>query len=417
MKNGYTTGTCAAAAAGAAVLFLCTGCLPDFAEVFMPDGAEVFFPIEAVSDELLPEILKDTVPMKHSEDVVPVLCGVRKDAGDDPDVTNGALVVVSAARIPEELWGGKVMDPIVLPDGRLCYQDEQYPGLWLTGGRGIGRVTKRGLACPAGYHAINPVPRQMIFAQADRARREAGCPELPLLLTVSIPEGEALASRTFNPNLGIQGGISVLGTTGIVHPMSEAALVETIRLDIRIRTAEGRRILAVAPGNYGGHYLRKELGLSVASFVKCSNYIGDTFQMMKEEGIGRVLLAGHPGKLVKVAGGMLNTHSRHGDRRMEILSTCALEAGMNQEQTAPLAAMNTTEEAVEYLEALGWLSQVFGYVAAKIKSVLEARYGLETEVILFSTERGYLAGTAGARLLADILKDTEINYIEMDETI
>ena len=119
----------------------------------------------------------------------------------------------------------------------------------------------------------------------------------------------------------------MLGTTGIVNPMSEAALVETIRLDIRVHAQEDVSLLAVAPGNYGERFLKEETGLSMENFIKCSNFIGTSFKMLSQEGIHQALLAGHVGKLVKVAGGVMNTHSRYGDRRMEILSACARTVG------------------------------------------------------------------------------------------
>lgn len=150
-------------------------------------------------------------------------------------------------------------------------------------------------------------------------------PELPLRIEISIPSGRELAEKTFNPHLGIIGGISVLGTTGIVNPMSEAALVETIRLDIRVHAQEDVSLLAVAPGNYGERFLKEETGLSMENFIKCSNFIGTSFKMLSQEGIHQALLAGHVGKLVKVAGGVMNTHSRYGDRRMEILSAGSAE--------------------------------------------------------------------------------------------
>ena len=319
-------------------------------------------------------------------------CSVRKDAGDDPDVTDGTLV---GARV--SYTGGP-------PSGRPCYEDPGYPGLYLTGGEGVGLVTKSGLSCPVGYSAINPVPREMIFKEVDRARRRAGLADRGLLLEIFIPDGERLAEHTFNPKLGIEGGISILGTSGIVNPMSEAALIETIRLEIRVKAAEGRTMLAVAPGNYGERFLKEETGLLMNAFVKCSNFIGDTFSMMREEGIRRVLLGGHVGKLVKVAGGVLNTHSRYGDRRMEILSDCAAESGVDMDAAAVLAGMNTTEEAAEYLDRIGVLAPVMDCVAARVKRVLEAESGIETEVLLFSGTMGLLAKTGQALAFAEQLK-------------
>ena len=174
------------------------------------------------------------------------VCGVQKDSGDDPDVTNGTLVCARAVLAYHDS---------ITESG---YTDPAYPGIEVTGGEGIGMVTRDGLSCPVGHYAINPVPRTAIFREAALARREAGMPELPLRIEISIPSGRELAEKTFNPHLGIIGGISVLGTTGIVNPMSEAALVETIRLDIRVHAQKDVSLLAVAPGNYGERFLKKK---------------------------------------------------------------------------------------------------------------------------------------------------------------
>lgn len=311
-------------------------------------------------------------------------CAVRKDAGDDPDVTNKVLVYASASFLESEQLK------------ELYYEDEACSGLYLTGGEGIGLVTRKGLSCPVGYHAINPVPRAMIFKQAELARRQAGMETRPILIEISIPAGVALSAHTFNPKLGIRDGLSVLGTSGIVNPMSEQALLETIRLEIRVRAAEGDTLLAAAPGNYGEAFLKEKTGMSMDRFVKCSNFIGDTFRMLREEGIEQCLLAGHIGKLVKVAGGELNTHSRYGDRRMEILSACAKEAGVEAAAADPILMMNTTEEAAAYLEEQNVLYPVMQQIAERIKQVLERESGVATEVILFVGEARMLAMTGQA---------------------
>ncbi len=375
LRSGYTTGTCAAAAAWAAVRLLCSGFRETVVEVLTPGGQTLVIPVGGY----------DLLEGKWA------LCSVKKDAGDDPDVTNGALVYARVSFAGER------------PSEMPCYGSDMHPGLYLTGGEGVGMVTRKGLSCPVGYHAINPVPRTMIFEAADGARQLSGQPDSGLLIEISIPEGTELAAKTFNPNLGITGGISVLGTTGIVNPMSEAALIETIRLDIRVRAAGGKKILAVAPGNYGERFVREELGLDMSSFVKCSNFIGDTFRMMEEEKIEKVLLAGHLGKMIKVAGGVMNTHSKYGDRRMEILADCAAEAGMPEERAKRLYGMNTTDEAADFLEEEKWLGPVMETAAGRVKENLKSRYRVDTEVVLFNGTIGILAMTAGAKEFASAL--------------
>ena len=403
LRTGFTTGTCAAACTRAAVLLLCTGEAPAAAETVTPSGVRAILPIVHAERE------------KNS-----AVCSVQKDSGDDPDVTNGTRICArvilthhdSMTRfynkeksadnrmLSNETLLGTINTHILEKDVKRLkgsesgYTDPNYPGIEVTGGEGIGIVTRGGLSCPVGHYAINPVPRAAIFREADLARREAAMPDLPLRVEISIPAGRELAEKTFNPHLGIVGGISVLGTTGIVNPMSEAALVETIRLDIRVHAQENVSLLAVAPGNYGERFLKEETGLSMENFIKCSNFIGDSFKMLAQEGIHRALLAGHIGKLVKVAGGVMNTHSRYGDRRMEILAACA--RSVNFPEAEALLPMNTTEEAADFLRERGWLGRVMDQVAYQVKEVLEEKSGVLTEVMLFSSNYGLMARTAGA---------------------
>ena len=413
LKSGFTTGTCAAAAAMAAAQALAGGRKREYVSLMTPGGREAAF-------EVLwqPECVEEAGGGQDgfwpgSESPEKQICMVRKDSGDDPDVTNGTLIgaavsfgenVQRAEESGEELPG--------------IYSDHsQSPSVYLAGGIGVGRVTKRGLKCPVGYPAINPVPRQMIAEAARTALWNLGC-ERPVYIEIFIPAGRELALKTFNPRLGIEGGISVLGTTGIVNPMSEQALIETIRLDIRVQAAENRTLLAVAPGNYGEAFLREEMGLSMDAFVKCSNFVGETFSMLKEEGVRQALFAGHLGKLIKVAGGVMNTHSKYGDRRMEILADCLAETWNSEEKRSGRSAlnrrreevigqilsMNTTDQAAEFLSSQGLLASVMKTVTGRIKSVLESRFQIETEVIVFSGSAGILGMTAGAAAFAKRLK-------------
>lgn len=413
LKSGFTTGTCAAAAAMAAAQALAGGGKREYVSLMTPGGREAAF-------EVLwqPECGEKAGGGQDgfwpgSESPEKQICMVRKDSGDDPDVTNGTLIgaavsfgenVQRAEESGEELPG--------------IYSDHsQSPSVYLTGGIGVGRVTKKGLKCPVGYPAINPVPRQMIAEAARTALWNLGC-ERPVYIEIFIPSGRELALKTFNPRLGIEGGISVLGTTGIVNPMSEQALTETIRLDIRVQAAENRTLLAVAPGNYGEAFLREEMGLSMDAFVKCSNFVGETFSMLREEGVRQALFAGHLGKLIKVAGGVMNTHSKYGDRRMEILADCLAETWNSEEKRSgrfalnrrreevigQILSMNTTDQAAEFLSAQGLLASVMKTVTGRIKSVLESRFQIETEVIVFSGSAGILGMTAGAEAFAKRLK-------------
>lgn len=397
LRSGFTTGTCAAAAAKAAALMVFTGRREENITLTLPGDIKAAFKVERIHMEQV-DIEKEKVSTPESS-AITVQCAVRKFAGDDPDVTDGVVVFAKVCRMKWQSFLG-----IQGKSETLFFTSATEPQLYLTGGEGIGIVTKKGLACEPGFCAINPGPRKQIFeAVAESSHQRLSGEDEVLVIELSIPEGKQLAEKTFNPHLGIVGGISVLGTSGIVNPMSEQALLETIRLDIRVKSQEGRQLLAVSPGNYGEHFLREELGISMDSFVKCSNFIGETFLMMKEEGIERVLLAGHIGKLIKVAGGVLNTHSKYGDRRMDIFEECATASGVSPKLVENLIFMNTTEEVVDYLIEEDCLEQVMKTVLIRIQSVLERHSGISTEVIVFSSVHGILGETDRARDLIQIL--------------
>lgn len=376
LRSGFTTGTCGAAAAKAAVILLLTGECRKRVQIMTPKG-----------------ILADLAVVRDLEGGSSFR--VRKDSGDDPDVTNAAWIYGSVQRLAgmkNENW----------------YQSEEYPHLYLTGGEGIGLVTRAGLSCPVGKHAINPVPRKMIFGAVEEVCEELGCRE-ELLIRIQIPEGVALAEKTFNRKLGIVGGISVLGTSGIVEPMSRQALLDTIRLEIHMKSVEQIRSLILTPGNYGEAFLREQLHLSLNQAVKCSNFAADAMEMTAREGIRRVLFVGHLGKLIKVAGGVMNTHSRYGDRRMEILADCLAEDGEPKLKERILDA-NTTEEALDVLRGAGCMEAVMQKAGGRIQSYLTrwAFDKVEVEVVTFSTVYGILFKSRGV--------DALIESLAMEET-
>lgn len=382
LRSGYTTGTCAAAAAKGAAVFWLTGRGPGEVSVPMPEGQlSLWYPVP--SDE--PEL--------------PGFWKVQKDSGDDPDVTNGVWVYARVRPVNlEEI-------SLLRAEGR-GYWLSDYEQLYLNGGPGIGQVTKMGLSCPVGHYAINPVPREMILAAVAQACREAGY-EDGLLVEIAIPAGVRLAEKTFNPRLGIEGGISVLGTTGILRPMSEDALVETIRLDIRMKALAGRTLLIMTPGNYGEAFLREELGVPLGEAVVCSNFAADAVDMVGENGLRRLLFVGHVGKLIKVAAGARNTHSRYGDGRMEtmeemthrVLRRRQLEGESWQRLCREVRQANTTEEAVQCLKACGLARLVLTETAEAVKHQLEqwGGAGMEAEAIVFSSAHRVAGMTAGAQ--------------------
>ena len=360
MRCGYTTGSCAALAAEGAAELLLSGKTPKSLRLMTPKGLSV-----------------ETEPEYCRMDGETAVCAIRKDAGDDPDVTDGILI---EARV------GKAES-----------------GILIDGGKGIGRVTKPGLDQPVGAAAINSVPRRMI----QRALEDV-CQELEyqggLEILLTVPDGEALAMKTFNPLLGIEGGISILGTSGVVEPMSERAIVDTIALEIHQVAVSGSRRLILAPGNYGLDFLREMLPeLERIPKVKCSNFIGDALDLAAVEGMEEVLLVGHIGKLVKLAGGVMNTHSRMADCRREIFCAHAALCGAGQEVCQKLMSQVTTDGCLDVLTSAQMQDKVMESLLAEIQQVLEHRSADAYSVgaVLFSNVHGLLGRTSGAKTLID----------------
>ena len=359
---GYTTGSCAAAAAKAAAWMLLTGQKKEEISLITPKGVALTLPVLDIS-------------MEENR----VSCAIRKDSGDDPDVTNGALIYAE-----------------VTPTAA--------PGIAIDGGFGVGRVTKKGLDQPVGNAAINSVPRQMIRENLEEilALTDQKC---GLNVVISVPEGEKLAKQTFNPRLGIVGGISILGTTGIVEPMSEKALVDTIRVELRQRRANGDEYVLLTPGNYGCDFIRAGLALNPEQAVQTSNFIGQTLDICRELGFRGALLVGHIGKLVKIAGGMMNTHSKYGDCRMEILAAHAGIAGLSPEKIGEILQCVACDDALRILRGAGCFEKTLTGLTERILFHLHHRAGENMEVgtILFSKEYGLLAQSDNAMELIEKL--------------
>ena len=261
----------------------------------------------------------------------------------------------------------------------------------------MGRATKPGLKVPVGAAAINPGPRAMI-EEAVREAMEETEPVPGVDVVISVPDGAALAQKTFNPRLGIVGGISILGTSGIVEPMSEEALVDSIRLEIKQRKALGETRLILAPGNYGLDFLRDAMGVSEERVVKVSNYIGKALDAAAEAGFQEVLLAGHIGKLVKLSGGIMNTHSREGDGRAELMSACALRAGADADTARKILDCVTTDEMLRIIREKGLLNGAMTIMAERIDLYVNARVkGLLTVGVLVFGEMGLLCATPAAK--------------------
>ncbi len=372
MRYGFTTGSCAAAAAKAAAYMLLTGRLKTEITIETPGG----IPYTA-------RILN--IARGETE----VSCAVEKDGGDDPDVTTGALICAKVAYGP---------DP---PCGETCAAAggcrREGPVIRIDGGAGVGRVTKPGLDQPVGSAAINRVPRQMIENEVLQVCRFADW-NGGLSVEISVPEGARLAERTMNPRLGIVGGISILGTSGIVEPMSSRAVLDTIRVELNQRRVLGFDFVAAAPGNYGLDFMRRAYGYDLDRSIKCGNFIGDTVDMAAEAGFKRMLLTGHIGKLIKVAGGIMNTHSAEGDCRMELLAAFAIRAGADAGCARKILDCATTEEAVRILKKTGKCQEVMDRAMERICFYLNRRAGgkMQIDCIMYANEFGELAKSGEA---------------------
>ena len=364
LRCGYTTGTCAALAAAGAVRLLLTGTPPPSVALETPKGLTVEVPLESC-------VLSGGRAS----------CAVRKDGGDDIDATTGLLVFAHAER-------------------------QDLPGVSIEGGQGVGRVTRPGLDQPVGAAAINRVPRQMIREAVLAVCGELGC-NGGLRITVSVPGGEAVAEKTFNPALGIVGGVSILGTSGIVEPMSLRALADTVSLEIRQAAALGGRRIILTPGNYGLDFLRGQgldrLGVPV---VKCSNFIGDALDACAGSGFETVLLAGHIGKLGKLSGGIMNTHSRFADCRTELFCAHAAACGASTAVCRALMDAASSDACIAILDGAGLREAVLERMLSAIHRHLVRRTGeaCRTGAILFSNEYGPLGQTEAVKEIMEAWK-------------
>ena len=366
LRCGYTTGSCATAAAKAAATMLLTGERVDSVRIDTPKG--ITLNLEPLEVELAENY---------------VSCAIRKDSGDDPDDTNGILVFAKVERAVE-------------------------PGVHIEGGVGVGRVTKPGLACAVGGPAINPTPRRMITSEVSAVMEQTGYTD-GLVVTISIPEGVEIAKKTFNPRLGIIGGLSVLGTSGIVEPMSEKALIETMYVEMRAQKARGNKDLLVFFGNYGEDFTRDVMQLDLEGAVTCSNFVGELLDYAVYLGFETLLLIGHSGKLVKLAQGVMNTHSKYADCRTELFALQAMFYGASVEVGKEIYGCLTTDEVTKILKREQLFEPVMEQVTQKIDFYMQHRvHGkIKTAAFMFSNVYGILGKTEHADALIQLHKKKE----------
>lgn len=428
LRCGYTTGTCAALAAAAATRILLCGKPPEtvtlmtgkgiLVEVAVEEyGAE---PAETLCEPAGEDCSKEPAKRAAASGSLPLSAwaAVPKDAGDDADVTDGMLIRADVRRT-------------------------ETPGITIDGGKGVGRVTKPGLDQPVGNAAINSGPRRMITEAVQHVldelhTEETGLNELQpeeagsddrkasnhgigIEVIISVPEGEAAAKKTFNPKLGIEGGISILGTTGIVEPMSEQALVDTIEVELKqicagnetgggSGDAAGSTQLILTPGNYGSDYIAghdlDSLGIPVLKF---SNFLGETLDMIASSPIDTVLLVAHVGKLSKVAAGIMNTHSKYADGRNEIFCAHTAICGGSTSLCRELMEAATTDACIELLDEAGLREQVIGSILDAIQNKLEHRTAGSCRIgaLMFSNVYGLLGMTEPGKQILETWEERQ----------
>lgn len=369
LRCGYTTGSCATAAAKAAAQMLLSGKKTDKVSIVTPKQIDLDLEVSCAK-----------IGMGYAE------CAIAKDSGDDPDITNGLLIF---ARVEFSKSGLHGENDIVI-----------------TGGKGVGKVTKPGLDQPVGEYAINSVPRNMIKKELEDICKEnnyAG----GLRVVISVPEGEKIAGKTYNPKMGIEGGISIIGTSGIVEPMSSVALVDTIRLEIKMRKASGYKNLLLSLGNYSENFLSENMPVALDKSVKCSNFIGEAIEMALEYEFESVLIVGHTGKLVKLGAGIMNTHSSQADGRMEVLVTCGLLAGADTEYLKKIPECVTTDAAFDILSESGKLSDTLEVLGNRAEQHLRAKVKdtIPIGAVMFSNKHNIVVKTGMADMLINKISE------------
>ncbi len=346
LRRGWTTGACATAAAKAAYTALLTGQFPDPVEITLPGGARVGF---ALAEWGL-----------HGANAT---AGVVKDAGDDPDVTHGALL---RATLTPGLPGS---------------------GVVFRAGPGVGTLTRPGLALPPGEPAINPVPRRMIIAAIDEVAVSLGGSRRDVMVEISIPGGEILAQRTLNARLGILGGLSVLGTTGIVIPYSCSAWIHSIHRGIDVARAAGLAHIAGSTGNNSERAIRALHSLPDMALIEMGDFVGGMLKYIKTHPVARITLAGGVAKMTKLAQGRLDLHSKRGEVDLPALASLAGQAGCGAEIVARILAANTAAQA--YALAGGEDNALGDAVAAlawQVAAGVLAPAAVALEVVLFDRE-------------------------------
>lgn len=362
LRKGYTTGSCATAAAKVAALMVLRQHIIHQVSIVTPSGVTLRLNVES----------------PHIEGQQGI-AAIRKDGGDDVDATHGMLIFAR----------------VTLNDGGEIV---------LSGGEGVGKVTRKGIGLPVGSAAINRTPRQTIEA----AVREVIGPSRGAEVEIFAPEGEERAQKTYNNRLGILGGISIIGTTGIVTPMSEESWKRSLSLELEIKREAGLERVVLVPGNHGERFVREQMGLSSDIVVTMSNFVGYMIEEAVRLGYRQIVLIGHPGKLVKIAAGIFHTHSHIADARMETLVAHLALLGAPHDLLLKVSECDTTEAAMEHIDAAGF-SHLYNHLAQRIcqRVMLNLRFTKnppQCDAIMFSFDNQILGSN---RPFQEIVEDLQ----------
>lgn len=432
LKKGHTTGSCAAASSKAALQMILTSEEVSSIVIDTPKGVRLKLPVHKLGLDSNGELTAMEPEFSEDGNLKSVSCSVVKDAGDDPDVTD-KLNIISKVTLSMDAAESVKMKYVQKPYEYIIESQGKDIKVNIIGGSGVGLVTRKGLSCDVGKSAINPVPRSMIIkeikAVIDKEKPQV-CPAV-IWVEIQAQNGEQTALKTFNPKLGIIGGISILGTSGIVEPMSEKALIDTIKVEInqfaQLNIYEGMeretvKPMLVCPGNYGQDFAKNELGLDLDRGVKCSNYIGETLDYSCYLKIPKILLVGHGGKLIKVAAGVMNTHSSAADARQEIIASHSAVQGAGVETLKNIMKAISIEEMVDIMirhdasegqmgiTGSGNFSQrTFESIEKKIREHIDhrTRKQVQVEYIIFTKAHGILIQSSGARDMISQLGNQE----------
>ncbi len=456
LRLGYTTGTCAALAAKAATMLLLEGKAPDQISFLTKRDILVTVPVERAgtgefplqkegeitpgqaSDQREPKGSACDIPLQKEDEITPgqtsdqsepkestgdiplqdklwqipgeiaggkpednennkprriasAWASVRKDAGDDPDVTDGIEIAAVVKRCLPSENKASASNSGERKDDRTDGAEADELHITIDGGFGVGRVKKEGLQQPVGAAAINRSPREMIAEAVRSVCKECGVTG-EFCVEIVVPEGKEIAGKTFNPSIGIEDGISILGTTGVEYPMSEAAMIKSIEMELhRAALTAGRVILT--PGNYGESFI-KENGLNPGELpvVRFSGYLGEALDICALEEITEVMLVSHVGKLVKTAGGIMNTHQKNADCRMELFCAHAAINGADTETCIQLMNQSTADGCIDILEKAGLRETVLASLMSAVMKYLKRRIdgAYHIRVVMFSNKYGIL---------------------------